>query len=312
VFCGTFLYNGLENRSQEESIMQENASWLRPKTTRRYLHPPKAERLYTLWAEGKLILGEIDRCIDWRSYRWLDCHGLWLLQGAADEALDFCTACNTLPQDGTPIHGLTYRLGDLCLALEAFCSIERRPTCFIRLTLTNTGAEAVDTPLALLLRSGREKELVFGSPDVYASYAPDVNVWKTAPATWRPMQTGSRTVIVDEDAFLTAEGLPVRFDEAAGALRFTAALAPGECAALTLSFGKGEALPFIYEQEKRLTERFWQRELARLCKLPAAVKNDPERLRLVQNLTVQTLQCFCHPVDRDWLLPRQGGLQRLI
>ena len=54
--------------------MQENASWLRPKTTRRYLHPPKAERMYTLWAEGKLILGEIDRCIDWRSYRWLDCH----------------------------------------------------------------------------------------------------------------------------------------------------------------------------------------------------------------------------------------------
>ena len=64
--------------------MQKTESWLRPKTTRRYLHPPKAERLYTLWAEGKLILGEVNRCIDWRSYRWLDCHGLWLVQGEAD------------------------------------------------------------------------------------------------------------------------------------------------------------------------------------------------------------------------------------
>ncbi|MBQ8611054.1 MAG: hypothetical protein IJ412_05010 [Oscillospiraceae bacterium] len=292
--------------------MQENASWLRPKTTRRYLHPPKAERLYTLWAEGKLILGEVERCIDWRSYRRLDCSGLWLVQGESDEALDFHTVQNTVPENGTPIHGLLHSAGALSIGMEAFCSIERRPTCFIRLRLSNTGTAAVHTPLALLLRSGREKELVFGSPDVYASYAPDVNVWKTAPATWRLKAAGGRTVVIDEDAFLTAEGMPVRFDEAAGALRFDAALQPGESAVLTLSFGKGEALPFLYEQEKALTERFWQRELTRLCSLPAAVQNDPKRLHLVQSLTVQTLQCFCHPVDRDWLLPRQGGLQRLI
>ncbi len=205
-----------------------------------------------------------------------------------------------------------HTVGALSIETEAFCSIERRPICFIRIRLTNTGAAAVNVPLALLLRSGREKELVFGSPDVYASYAPDVNVWKAAPATWRLKTTGERTVVIDEDAFLSAEGLPVRFDETAGALRFAAALVPGESAVLTLCFGRGEALPFDPIQEKALAESFWLRELARINKLPAAVKNDPEKLRLVQNLTVQTLQCFCHPVDRDWLLPRQGGLQRLI
>ena len=29
--------------------------WQRAKTTRRYIHPPKAERMYTLWADGKII-----------------------------------------------------------------------------------------------------------------------------------------------------------------------------------------------------------------------------------------------------------------
>ena len=34
--------------------------WQRAKTTRRYIHPPKAERMYTLWADGKIIYGDID------------------------------------------------------------------------------------------------------------------------------------------------------------------------------------------------------------------------------------------------------------
>ena len=29
----------------------------RPKTTKRYVHPPYSERMFTLWAEGKIIFG---------------------------------------------------------------------------------------------------------------------------------------------------------------------------------------------------------------------------------------------------------------
>ena len=35
-------------------------SWQKPITTRRYLQPPKSEKFYTLWAEGKLVFGDIE------------------------------------------------------------------------------------------------------------------------------------------------------------------------------------------------------------------------------------------------------------
>ena len=289
-----------------------SSAWLRPKTTRRYIHPPKAEHMYTIWAEGKIIFGEIIQCIDWRSYRTLECSGLWLVHGEKDEQFDFHSAENRLPENGTPFHGLTHRSGDLCVDIDTFCDIDRKPTCFIRLRLTNTGSSPVREPLALLLRSGKEKELVFATPDEYDSYAPDVNVWKNAPVTWRAISTGARTVLVDEYVFLSACGMPVNWDDKAGALRFEAELAAGETAELYLSFGKGEVLPFDYGQEKARAQSFWNRELARIDRLPESIRNNPDRLRMIQNLAVHMMQCFCYQVGKNNLLPRQGGMQRLI
>ena len=291
--------------------MSETVAWQRPKTTRRYIHPPKAERMFTLWAEGKIIFGEVVRNIDHRSYKYLDCSGIWLLHGD-DEQFDFRTCKNRLPENGIPVHGLTNCAGGIETDIETFCSIERKPTCFIRLTFKNSGTEPVSHPFALLLRTGRERELVFASPDVYSSYAPEVQVWKDRPATWYRADRRGSTVLVDEYTFLTAQTpYPYTWDEKKGALRFDISLAPDESAEFYLAFGKGDVLPFDYEQEKKKTVAFWQRELARL-ELPDGVKNEPEMLRTVQNLTVQLLQCFCYQVGENHLLARQGGLQRLI
>lgn len=293
----------------------ENTEWLRPKTTRRYLHPPKAELLYTLWPEGKIVISEVS----WDNYVRLDCSGLWLVHGADDAQLDFRGVQNRLPDSGIPFHGLTWRLGGLQVELDAFCEIARRPACFAALRFTNTGAAVVDEPFALLLRTGRERELVFRSPDVYASYAPDVQVWKDALSTWRCTAQGSRTLLHDDHAFLSCEGTVSAWDAEKGALRFPVRLAPGETLELTLSVGKsemepagGKALPFCLAQEKAQAQAFWERELSRLNRLPQAVRADPERFRMVRNLTVQLLQCFCYPAGRDYLMARQGGLQRRI
>jgi len=293
--------------------MNEPATWERPKTTRRYIHPPKAERMYTIWAEGKIIFGEVVKNIDWRSYKTLECSGLWLLHGNGDEQMDFRTARNIIPEDGTPIQGLTNRVGEIEVTYETFCDIDRKPTCFVRLTFTNRGTQKVQHPFSLLLRSGKEKELVFGSPDVYVSYAPDAAVWKKAPSTWYRPGKQDKMVVVDESVFLTAESvLPLTWDEEVGALRFDVSLAAGACAEITLSFGKGDILPFDYEEEKQRTITFWQRELSRITKLPASLRNDPEIFRMIQNLTVQLLQNYCYRVGEAELICRQGGLQRLI
>ncbi|MBE6883544.1 MAG: hypothetical protein E7487_02945 [Ruminococcaceae bacterium] len=293
--------------------MENTSAWLRPRTTRRYIHPPKAERMYTIWAEGKILFGEVVKNIDWRSFKTLECSGLWLLHGEDDQQLDFHNAKNTIPENGTPIHGLSHSVDAIGIDIETFCDIDRKPTCFIRITFTNNGTEAVQHPFSLLLRSGKEKLLAFASPDVYASYAPDVNVWKEAPATWYRPEKQDSMVVVDENTFLIADSaLPLTWDEKAGALRFDVSLAAGETAVLTLSLGKGDILPFDYDQEKQRTITFWERELSRLTKLPEAIKNDPALLKMVQNLTVHLLQCCCYQVGSDYLLSRQGGLQRLI
>ena len=37
----------------------EEASWQRPRTTRRYLQPPLAQNMFTLWNDGKIICGDV-------------------------------------------------------------------------------------------------------------------------------------------------------------------------------------------------------------------------------------------------------------
>jgi hypothetical protein len=140
-----------------------------------------------------------------------------------------------------------------------------------------------------------------------------VNVWKDTPATWhRIADIGAMTVLVDEDVFLTAQGLPLTWDEKAGALRFMAELSAGESADLILSFGKGRPFNFDIEQEKECARVFWERELSRINKLPEGITQNPDHLRMVQNLAIQIMQCFCYHVEKDYLILRQGGMQRLI
>ena len=50
--------------------------WQRPKTTRRYLHPPKAERMFTLWREGKIIFGEVESPVN-KPYGDIISQGVW-------------------------------------------------------------------------------------------------------------------------------------------------------------------------------------------------------------------------------------------
>ena len=294
-------------------LMEGKNNWLRPKTTRRYIHPPKAERMFTLWAEGKLIFGHIDPNIDWRSYKRLECFGLWLVHGKEDAQFDFHQVKNIINPRGIPVHGVQHAAGGLDVALETFCNIDRKPTCFLKLSITNTTREQIQESFAWLLRSGKEKQLVFASPDEYDSYAPDVNVWKNVPVDWRCVKTAPLTVILNEDVFfLSKEAEQVCYDQEKGALRFDVNVEPGQSVQLQFAFGQGPAVDFDYEQEKQQVISFWERELSRLNKLPDKIRNDPEKLRVFENLTVHILQCFCYLVDKEYILPRQGGLQRLI
>jgi hypothetical protein len=281
-------------------------TWERPKTTRRYLHGPFAERMLTFWREGKIAFGEVEHKDDWSLdyFKDLHAHAAWLVHGANDEPFDFRAAEMTLPEGGEPDHAQKWRVGPLEVMLAACAPFGRKPSAFIRLMVRNVGSKALDEPLAFLLREGLESKLIFGAPDVYRSYNPSVADWAAiSPKGWRRdgnvMRHGERFVAFADVLFA--------WDAEKGAARFAFDLKPGEAKSIELEIGKGECQAIGYDAARKAMLADWAKELAKL-KLPAA----PQPARIIRNLAVQMLQCLSMPTEGDFVLPRQGGLQRYV
>ena len=119
--------------------------WQRPKTTRRYLHPPKTERMFTLWREGKLVMGEVDRnsSDSHQHYHEHISTVLLFVHSKYAQMFDFKNADCTVFEDGIPIHGLSLWSGGFDIDFEAFCDTKRKTTCFTRISFTNTAPYTV-------------------------------------------------------------------------------------------------------------------------------------------------------------------------
>ena len=293
---------------------KEQSSWESPRTTRRYLHPPMAECMFTLWNDGKVMRGEHLHRHDWSvEYGDLVADVLWVMHGAKDSAFDFKAAENIQPPDGMPFHGLAWRLGPLAVRMDAFCGTGgRKPPCFLRLTFSNGGGEAVREPVAVHLRRMKESLVVKGSPDLYEPYETQTGPFLAAsPSGYN--QCGD-CAWASESAVVRAEGLPPDAQWDGAAIRFVAAPEPGRPLSITFSIAAPDcqAKPGDWDEAREKATAFWAGELAKINRLPPSLAADEESLRLVRRLTVQMLQCFCHPVGSDCVLPRQGGLQRYV
>ena len=283
-------------------------TWDRPKTTRRYLHGPFAERMLTFWREGKIVFGEVDHKDDWSlQYRTdLHAHAAWLVHGRQDAPFDFRAAEMRLPQGGEPDHAQAWRTGPLEVELAACAPFGRRPSAHVRLRVRNVGDKQVEEPFAFLLREGLESRLVFGAPDVYRIFRPSLADWaEITPDGWR--REGD--AFLHGDRFAAFSGVPVKWDAAKGAVRFALALAPGETKTVEMELGRGERHGFGYDEARRRMYADWGAELKKL-RLPGEIS--AKDARIIRNLAVQMLQCLSLPMEGDFVLPRQGGLQRYI
>lgn len=295
----------------------DRSDWQRPRTTRRYLHPPKSERMFTLWAEGKIIFGEeddgsdvIDKKQGHEYYSDLECCGIWMLHGADREVFDIKKVENLITPDGVPVHGIRHRIGMIEVTEESFCNTARKSTCFIKVSVHNMDSVISKAQISFLLRTGKEKQLLFGRSDQYVDYDPDVNVWKKDhPATWRA-ESG---VFTDGVRVLTlrAKTAP-EWDAEEGALDFAFSLAPGECKEIFFTLNCGEAITGDYDMQKEIVNRFWHREFARMTKLPKEFSENEETYRMLRHMLAQLLQLFTYPVGKSYLLWRQGGQQRIV
>ena len=86
-------------------------TWQRPKTTRRYFHPPMSERMYTVWREGKIVFGENEVAVRNQYYDLISA-GMWFLDGEG-RPFDFHDARLYQREDGIPVHGLGFKLGEV-------------------------------------------------------------------------------------------------------------------------------------------------------------------------------------------------------
>ena len=162
----------------------------RPKTTRRYVHPPYAERMFTLWAEGKVIFGEHDFDLETTNimehrihYRMMSC-AMWPVLGKDLVPFDFRSVKNVITEDGTPIHGVAFEQENVAYSMEVFCNSQRKSTLFGKITLQNKGTEPLQDSLYLMLRTNFECLLVPGKTDGYISHEPGFNAFKALPISW--------------------------------------------------------------------------------------------------------------------------------
>ncbi len=287
----------------------EFKEWQKPITTRRYLHGPLAERVVTLWSEGKVVLGEVETLEGPRmpEYETLVSCGIWPVFGKDLKSLDFKTVQNIMMKNGIPVHSLKNTYENLEIGLEAFCDIKRKSTVFFRVKIKNNSDNNLCEQIGFLLRTGFEKQLVFDAPDLYKSYAPDVEVWKNLPATWKKADGEYR----DGEYFLCTSG-EFEFDENSGLLFADITLGAGEETVLDFILGKGSTEDYSYDEIRENVIKFYENQLKRITNLPDKIKNDKGKCELINNLVLQLLQCFTKPVGEDFVLCRQGGLQRRI
>ena len=294
-----------------------SGGWETPRTTRRYVHPPMAERLCVLFNDAKLLLSEVRHEHNWttRDYDKEVGNVLWFFQGKDDRLFDFRTAENLLPEDGVPLHGLRWREGGVAVTLETCCDFERRTTAHGRFTVANGGRRRFAEEYAVRVRYGNEATLLGGylehPPDFYQPYRSVTGTWSQVSCDWSWKDGSLRS---PAGGFITfSKPVPsARWDAERGELRFAVDLEPGASFVLDFAFGIGADVRPAFDATCAATAEAWRRELGRINRLPESLREDPERLRIVRNLVVQILQCFCHPVGCDYVLPRQGGLQRWV
>lgn len=329
--------------------MNEKSTWLKPKTIRRYLHPIASERLFTLWVEGKIVLGEVNvkdfklgsGYKEGRKYYFdLESCIVWLLYSKAAEQFDFKNVKNIISDDGTPIHGLEYEIDNQIIKLEALCNKERKSTCFAKVTLKNTTDKKVKDTVALMIKSGKEAELVYGTPNGYVRHEPDVKVQKKMPSTFRNInddgkETGISFDNDDENSNIGEKKLDnnnldtnstytdgLRFiniktdilnhyDLNSGILYFDYELDPNEEKYIYFSIDMGECKDFDYEIEKQKNHEYWLNELESLNKLPNEFKNDEAKLKMIRHMVTILLQTFAYPIGEDYLISRQGGMMSI-
>lgn len=296
--------------------------WGKSFTPKRYLHPPFAENIITMWPSTILLIGEAMGGADQQDFtpgRWGD-HRLpssAMVFLYRDRIPDFKNATYKTRNDGIPIHTVVQNLGDFSLEMESFCNTLRVSTIFTKLVIRNNTDKKINDKITLLTRTAPEYDLLgIIESDGYTMPDPSANHWKHFP-NWNfipnGMTDGKYTVQYQAENnvnIIPANQLNSGIEGNNG-VYFSFELEENEQTTLYFAFGRGGCnADFSYTKEKENTIAFWENELQKINKFPN--KQDPFTFSMFRSLVAGGLQMFMYPKGCNYALLRQGGLQRRI
>lgn len=287
--------------------------WGKAHTPKRYLHAPFSENIVTMWPNTTILIGETEGGMDSQK----SAHGRSgesVLPSCAMAFLyrkqlpDFKKATYETREDGIPIHIINQSFDSFSIRMESFCSVERIPTVYTKLIVKNTSKKQIEDRVSVIARTGKEFDLLgVVEPDGYEPPEPSANRMKTL----MPWERDEEKMTDKQYTVYFRADKDIRISHIDYASDFDFSLEAGAETILYFAFGRGKIdKNFCYETEKQKAEAFWEAELSKIKVFPK--KDDPFFYAMYRSLVAQGLQMFTYPKGINYILMRQGGLQRRI
>ncbi len=289
--------------------------WLRPKTTKLYLHMPLSERLGLLFPDMKLLSLSL---LDDGTHVGQPGVGVHLLHGEEMLPYDLDTTVFDPVEAGIPIYTARNR-AECAVSLEAFCNEERNPTIFFKITLTNDTDATVQSSLGLLPRSGQEKYMVNQHQEGYSPYRPNYKNWFMLKRTWKQRSPDTaasdmgylQVSVVGAELHWVKEAKHGHQFEATDYFRIDYTLLKGESAVVYGALrAKEEIAPYAYVKERERAVQFWKRLTASIHTLPDT--DDKTANAVYLHCAAQCMQMLAHYEGSDLVTARQGDVGRFV
>lgn len=287
--------------------------WQRQKTTKLYLHPPRAERMITLWPDFKIVNSVVRR--DARQGE--EGHGFIILVENGTSPIPWQHTKFSMREDGIPIQRMEYSSSDFVYGMESFCSMDRYPVTYTRLTVRNLRPWKTTAHIGLLPRNGKETWMMGMNKDGYCTYEPMIEMWGMLPCSWF---LEGRTIRNAEHAITIQSNESIRLDWIAGDAGeplhrrhwcgVQAELEADGTLVLDLALNRGSGQPFDYDQERSVVEAAWDKELKQIKVVPLV--DSPQYRTMFLHLVAQMLQMIVSHEGMSYTTVRQGGIERGI
>lgn len=290
-------------------LSSKEKPWGKPFTFKRYIHPPLAENMVTMWPSSMILFGEIKGGNDTH----VSLSGRGHMSALPSSGVIFTLNGKFLPwtkvnystrKDGIPIHSFSHLVDGIKFRQEAFCDSERVPTAYTKITLKNVTEEPLTFDFGVMVRSGPEFDLVgCDEPDGYRWFEQLKKQWLTMPQYIR--YTSKLTNGIFTLRFSKSYGFVEKNDDD---LSTTLTLGAGQQKTFYFTFTRNkDKKPLSYLAAKEKCEDFWQNELEKAKRKPKNLKQG-----FFNNLIAQSLQMLCYPKGENYVLFRQGGIERHI